>query len=64
MKTTRSSALAALVLALAALPVAGQEFTGLGGPQWDLSQSNTGTYQWRLDYQEGLGPHYYWETAG
>lgn len=49
--------------ALAAGLAQGQEFRGFIGPQWDISQSNPGTYQWRLDYQQGLGEHWYLETG-
>ena len=52
---------AALCAAVSAPPA--QEFTGLFGPQWDLSQSNPATYQWRLDYQQGLSEHWYFETG-
>jgi hypothetical protein len=33
------------------------------GPQWDLSTSNPGTYQWHLDYQQGINKHWYFETG-
>lgn len=60
MTIARSLALATALATLAAHASA-QEFHGFMGPQWDLSQSNPATYQWRLDYQQGLGEHYYFE---
>ena len=65
MLPSRRRARLVLALALAASPVlaAAQEFTGFIGPQWDLSVSNPATYQWRLDYQQGLSEHWYFETG-
>jgi hypothetical protein len=42
-------------------PALAQEFTGFMGPQHDLSTSAKTTYQWRLDYQQGLGKLWYIE---
>ena len=53
----------AAAAALLSGPVLAQEFTGLMGAQWDLSVSNPVTYQWRLDYQQGLGEHWYYEVG-
>jgi hypothetical protein len=55
--------LVGLALALGTLRAAAQEFHGFLGPQWDLSQSNPVTYAWRLDYQQGLSEHWYFETG-
>jgi len=59
MKLRFAAAAATLVI----VPASAQEFHGFMGPQWDISQSNPATYQWRLDYQQGLGEHYYFETG-
>jgi len=65
MPTLRPAARLALALALAALPAlaAAQEFGMYAGPQWDLSVSNPATYQWRLDYQQGISEHWYFEVG-
>ena len=42
-------------------PALAQEFTAFIGPQSDLSTSEKTTYQWRLDYQQGLGKLWYVE---
>lgn len=54
------------VLAAAAstpAPAAAQEFAFLFGVQHDLSTSTHNTYQWRLDYQQGISEHWYFETG-
>ena len=56
--------LALLALGTFAVPrVSAQEFGGLAGPWWDLSVSQPVSYQWRLDYQQGLSEHWYFETG-
>jgi hypothetical protein len=65
--TTRTLRLALGALAalagLRTAPAAAQEFTGFMGPQWNLSFESSTTYQWRLDYQQGLDRHWYFETG-
>ncbi len=54
-----------LTVSLAAVGAAAsaQEFTGLIGPQFDQSAAARTTYQWRLDYQQGISEHWYFETG-
>lgn len=62
----RPSLAALAPLALAALFPAGASAQEAGfyvGPHWDLSTSQAPTYQWRIDYQQGLGEHWYFETG-
>lgn len=63
-RVSQPRVLAALALALSTAPrAAAQEIGGLTGPWWDLSVSQPASYQWRLDYQQGLSEHWYFETG-
>ena len=53
----------ALAVGVLSSRAAAQEISGFMGPQWDLSVSNPATYQWRLDYQQGISEHWYFETG-
>jgi hypothetical protein len=55
--------LLATAVAASAPHAAAQEFTGLVGTQFDQSFNSKPTYQWRLDYQQGISQHWYFETG-